>query len=318
MKDLKMKIQLKIKDNYFLFSYGIILAIGIVFILIQVQNIGQSLGVKLDVFVRFSLFLLNITIPYILWIHFFSRILINHRRIKNKREYIWKSRVMIFKGRRNLYFLYLIIAMVLVIFSLRFFGKSFFEEAYLLGLALIVTLGFPIILLFFFGENSIKQTHKNLSNKKIYSPLHIQSVKDEKIVKESQTEKHQISIDSPISIMVEDQDCFNLHTIQTIYDKCNNKIFVENNINMLYNILNLKLNNQFNLNQKGRFMSLIYLLQSLKTTPKEWDKKILRVFDLDYENDYTKNRKKYINDDIIKDDNMDLNDKIESILNPST
>ncbi|GEM_PF-6155184 len=56
----------KIKDKYFLYAYGVVLVAGIIYILITVQDIKSSWDVRLDVFVRFSLFLVNITAPFII------------------------------------------------------------------------------------------------------------------------------------------------------------------------------------------------------------------------------------------------------------
>lgn len=162
-----------------------------------------------------------------------------------------------------------------------------------------------------YSGKCVRHTNKNMSNDKIYSPEYRQRIQDEKIIRELQLIDNKT--DDQNSIVIEKTDYFDVTTIKSIYEICNDIVFHENNINRFYNILNLKSNDTFQIKVKGRFLSLIYLLQSIVENNREWDKEILQVFNIDYEKEYMRNRKKYIDDDIYFDNKMDLLDKIRHI-----
>lgn len=312
---MKLKKKLaKIKDKYFLYAYGIVLIAGIVYILIAVQDIKSSWDVRLDVFARFSLFLVNITAPFIIWQHFLSRILINNQRIIDSRKYIWKSRAVIFRQRKNFFIIHLIFSLALAVFSLKTFGKSFFDETILLSVIAIATIVFIATQLFSYSRKFIRNTNKNMKNHKIHSSIYIQSLKDEDTVRQMEKSQIEENLENQISIIVENDDYFDLTTVQTIYNECNNSIFIVTDINAFYNILNVKSKSVFQIKVKGRFLSLIYLLESIVENNPEWDKEILQIFEIDYTNDYMRNRKKYIDDNIYFDHKMDLLDKIRHII----
>ena len=162
-----------------------------------------------------------------------------------------------------------------------------------------------------YSVKCVRHTNKNMRNDKIYSPEYRQRIQDEKIIRELELIDN--NTDNQNSIVIEETDCFDITTIKAIYEICNDIVFHENNINRFYNILNLKSNDTFQIKIKGRFLSLIYLLQSIVENKPEWDKEILQIFEIDYTNDYMKNRKKYIDDNIYFDHKMDLLDKIRHI-----
>lgn len=214
----------KIKDKYFLYLYIIVLMAGIMFLFVEIQDIQNTFGVKFDVFVRFSLFIINITVPYIIWQHFFSHILIKHQKAKDNRRYIWKSRAIIFRQRRNYYIFYIIVALILAFFCLKTFGKSFFEEAFLLLFATILTLGMPVIQLYFYSNNFIRHTNKNMNNNKVYSPFYIQSLRDKNIIRQSQIDENET--DNTIDAIIENNELYS-PTIQVEDKKVDEVIDIE-------------------------------------------------------------------------------------------
>lgn len=311
MKNTVKLLSKKINKKYFSYAYVIVLVTGLLLIFLQVLNAETSFGVKIDVSIRLALFLLNISIPYILWQHYYSNLLFNHQKVKDNRRYIWKSRKILFRDRTRYSILYFILAMGIAIFSLKIFGKSYVEEAFWLILAGIITVLFPLIILYMYSGKCVRHTNKNMSNDKIYSLEYRQRIQDEKIIRELELIDNKTN--NQKSIVIEETDCFDIATTKAIYEICNDVIFYENDINRFYNILNLKSNDTFQIKVKGRFLSLIYLLQSIVKNNREWDKEILQVFNIDYEKEYMRNRKKYIDDDIYFDDEMNLLDKIRHI-----
>lgn len=297
----------KIKEKYFFCAYVIVLLIGVGIIFMQGMNIESSLGVRMNVSIRLTLFLLNMTIPYILWQHFYSNLLFNHQKVQDNRRYIWRSRQVTFKERTKYSVIYLILAISIAIFSLKIFGSSYTEEAFWLIFAGITTILFPLTLLYLYSSKSIRHSYKNVSKDKIYSLLYIQRLQHEKVIKESEM------VDGSKAIILESTDAFDIETIKMIHQTCNGIIFYENDINRFYNIFNLKLNSKFDIKGKGRFLSLIYLLQSIAKHDSQWDRAVLKTFEIDYEKDYMKNRKKYINDDIYIDSKMSFMEKMEHI-----
>lgn len=311
MKNTVKLLSEKVNKKYFSYAYVIVLLIGLFLIFFQVLNTETSFGVKIDVSIRLALFLINISIPYILWQHYYSNLLFNHQKVKDNRRYIWKSRKIIFRDRTRYSILYFIFAIGIAIFSLKIFGKSYVEEAFSLIFAGIITLLFPLIILYMYSAKCVRHSNKNMSNDKIYSPEYRQRIQDEKTIRELELIENRTY--NQKSIIIEEVDCFDITTIKAIYEICNDIIFHENNINRFYNILNLKSNDSFQIKIKGRFLSLIYLLQSTVRDHREWDKEILQVFNINYEKEYMRNRKKYIDDDIYFDNKMDLLDKIRHI-----
>ena len=284
--------------------------------------------------------------PYIFWQFFFSDILSKHQRVKDTRVYIWKSRKVIFRKRIIFFIFHTILSLILATLCFKLFGNNTFEEIIVLLLLTIVTLSISIVQWYFYSKRFIRYTNK-MKDHKIYSRQYIQSLEDEKVQKKSLITDNEKSLEGGIysksvininnqisvvnqnsetksndstSITIHEDDYFKPSIVEYVHKQCNGIVFQEDNINKFYNNLNLKSDEEFKIYQKGRFLSLVYLLQSTIPKRNDWEKKFIAIFGIDYENYYVKNRLKKFNEKDFEDANKrnkgngDLKDKIKFLL----
>lgn len=268
---------------------------------IKFSNVSGNWYTNLNVLIRLTLFLANCTLPVIMWISYFSVITLNHHNIVSKRDYIWKFRNRIFKIRKQYFIFYLIISFITSAFSL-FYVKI--DYATLLGL-FTLTIAINLINWYLVHEKFLISISNSTSKRKIYNKDYIAEKHDENIFEVIQTPKY----DAP------KYSLFDRHTINTVYTLCNNNIFCEDNIDNIYKTLNLIDQKPFKIKQRVRFMSLINLLEFEKKVDKKSISKILNNFGYDYKSDYISNRRKHIKKDILEDDKVSFEEKIELIIN---
>lgn len=293
-------MKLKLSKKQLILTYIIMILICSILI-IRFSNVSDNWYTNPNIYIRLTLFLANCTLPAIMWISYFSVITLNHHNIVSKRDYISKFRKRVFKIRKQYFIFYLIISFTTASFSL-FYLKI--DYSTLLGL-FILTIAVNLINWYLAHEKFLISISNNTSTTKIYSKDYITQKHDENLLKKIQTPKH----NTPKHIL------FDRHTIKTVYTLCNNNIFFEDNIDNIYKTLNLIDQKPFKIKQRVRFMSLIYLLEFEKKIDKKPISKIMENFGYDYNRYYISNRKKHIKDDILKDNKMSFEEKIEWIIN---
>ena len=302
MKFIKNK---KIKDKYYIYCYAIILLGGIIFLIIQGLKMEQSWKVQLDVLFRLCLFLMNTIIPFIVYQHFMIDIFSNHQRAIDKRLYIWKSRKIIFRDRRNFFLLYVVLSFSIAFVVLNVFETTLIDQISILVGVLFSTIGINLSIFYILSSKFILSSNKKLKNFKVYDKDYTNNEIISKIVSQK---------DESNSIIFDKNDYFDIDTVSFLFKQCNGAIFLANNFSDVYNTFNLKTKDNFKIRQNGRFLSLIWLLQYSLVKNKEWDKAILKIFCIDYENIYLRNRKKYIDDKTLQSSKINLEEKIDHIL----
>lgn len=292
-------MQFKLSKKQIIFTYIATVLICSIYV-IKSSNINGNWHINPNIMIRLTLFLANLTLPVITWISYFSIVRLKHHNILARRKYIWKFRKRVFKIRKQYFIFYVVISFTSALFSLLFLRINLTA---LLGI-FILTIGINFVNWYLTHENFLISIRKTTSKSKIYDKDYLAEQQCKKTFEVNKTPK----LDTPKHILVD------MATIETIHSLCNNIIFCEDNIENIYNTLNLRHHKPFKIKKKMRFLSLIYLLEFEKNIDENLISEILNTFGYEYKRDYISNRKKNINDDILKSPVKTFKQKIELII----
>lgn len=242
----------------------------------------------------------GIVFPPVAWLVYFSKCLVNHSSAA-KRKYISRLRRVAFRSRVICYICSIGVSVLIIALS------WILLESYLKFILIPLIIAISVLYLrYTFSSYFVRAVNNpRFNNYNIYDKEYIRSKRSERIFNDKPT----ISKSNKVYFSETES-----HRIYAMLADANPKILTANSKEHFHQVINLKEAESLRILRKTKFLSLIYIMESSIDNGEEWAASIIKNQSIDFEADYKKNRKKYVEDDVLRDSTITIQSKIEQLL----
>lgn len=238
--------------------------------------------------------------PAVAWHVYFSKCLVNHSSAV-KRKYISRLRQVVFRMRVICYIGSIVTSVLVVVLSWTLL------ESYLKFILIPLLISISALYLHYvFSSYFVRNMNSpRFNNYNIYDKEYIRSKQSESIFNDKP------AISKPSKVYFSETESYRIYSMLA---DANPKILTADSNEHFHKVINLEEVEPLKVLRKTKFLSLIYIMESSIDNGEAWATGIIKKQSIDFEADYKKNRKKYVEDDVLRDSTISIQSKIEQLL----